>query len=177
MLVGGSVMLRRNKRLEHLLKIILISDQKNRMKKSEMDTLEAEDQLRYALAKVVLSGRMVYDLNACSLYALAMILHHTGKATDLIKAWMLAGEAASKGYPKARWLWAAVFDRRKILLGKPQRYGTQFKFDTKTGRVRLRSTDGLCTDAERIRLGLPTLSEITESLEPTPYHRENHPIG
>ncbi len=153
-----------NKRLNQIIKLHFTLDQKGRLKKSEVGTLQEGDRERYVLARLILSGKSK-QLSSRSLYSLGIILHHAGSVKDLATAQILANEAAAKGYPKARWLGAALFDRRCVLLGKPQRYGTQFRLDTQSGRMRLIPTDGLCSDAERRQLGLPTLPEIMESLD------------
>lgn len=94
-----------------------------------------------------------------------MILHHTGVPRELAYAQVLAEKAAASNYPNARWLWAAIYDRRMVMRGRPQKYGTQFTIDAHTGKIMLRPVDGSCSDGERIALGLPTLREVHGSLE------------
>jgi hypothetical protein len=148
-----------NKRLERFVKLLYATDQKDRVTNIDAEKLDGHDRERYAFAEAILSGG-VRTLSPHALFCLAMILHHAGRISDLAKAQRLAELAAARGYVKAWWLSAATFDRKKIMQGKPQHYGTQFKIDGSTGRWLLQPLDGLCSDKECVRLGLPPLSEI-----------------
>jgi hypothetical protein len=148
-----------SKRLERFIKLLYLADQKDRRHNLETDKLEERDKLRYAFARAILSGDS-RRLSPCVLFCLAMILHRSATVRDLAKAQRLAKLAAAQGYPKAKWLSAATFDRKKIMQGKPQHYGTQFKLDASSGRWLLHPLDGLCGDEECARLGLPSISEI-----------------
>lgn len=155
---------RRNKGLERLIAHIAAVDQTDRLKKSNAGLLENEDRTHYAIVKTILAGS-IEELSPRAWFSLAMVLHHASTVSnDFARARALASSAAARGYPKATWLWAALYDRQRILQGQPQRYGTQFKVASQTGKRSLQPLDGLCSDAERKRLGLPTIPELTKLL-------------
>jgi hypothetical protein len=62
------------------------------------------------------------------------------------------------GNDLAKWLAAAAWDRTLVRLGKPQRYGTQFRVGKDGLRV-LELVDPTVTDEERAEWNVPPLEE------------------
>src|SRR5688500_5358416 len=60
-------------------------------------------------------------------YHAAMILQHGGQPSDYLLAHELCVVAIAKGEQRAKWLAAASEDRFLGSVGRPQRFGTQYK--------------------------------------------------
>ncbi|MDP3729355.1 MAG: hypothetical protein Q8R26_01180 [bacterium] len=97
-------------------------------------------------------------------YYAAMILHHSGKKKYTRKAIQLLEKSIDLGYKKARWLYAAAFDRLLLLQGRKQRFGTQFKKE-KNGLWKLYPVDNKTTDRDRITYNVPPMNKIKEQLK------------
>jgi hypothetical protein len=67
--------------------------------------------------------------------------------------------AVGKGEERAKWLAAASEDRFLMAVGRPQRFGTQFRSEGADGQVRLYKTESGVTDELRKALGVPALKE------------------
>jgi hypothetical protein len=95
----------------------------------------------------------------------AMIFQHGSGAAHYRLAHELAMRAVELDpeHRAARWLAAAAKDRELQALGKPQRYGTQFRV-TRGGQVRLYRVDPSVTDDERAELEVPPLAEAGKDL-------------
>ncbi|MCA8974411.1 MAG: hypothetical protein KDC98_06800 [Planctomycetes bacterium] len=65
--------------------------------------------------------------------------------------------------PRARPLAATAFDRRRMLRGEPQKFGTQVV--ERDGRRELWPVDPGTTDSERSKWGLPRLDELRRRAE------------
>ncbi len=65
------------------------------------------------------------------LYEAAFVFQHGETAPDYLLAHVLALDALTKGFDRARWLSAATLDRYLQLVGQPQVFGTQYPFDPK----------------------------------------------
>ena len=100
-------------------------------------------------------------------YHAALVLQHSDKTADYLRAhqWCLEALKLDPEYADARWLAAASQDRYLMGQGKPQLYGTQSrKVD---GKWILWQVDPAVTDEERAKWGVPPLAEgrkRTESL-------------
>lgn len=138
-------------------------DQDDRMGKDQKGLLMIQDTLLDQIAKLLVRSKS--PLPPKSKFQIAMMLHHTAAGSWIAIAQQLAHSASEEKYSKASWLYAAIFDRRLILKGKPQYYGTQFKINQETGEATLQPLSGLCTDSERAQLGLPTEDKIIQSLK------------
>lgn len=95
--------------------------------------------------------------SAEDLYHAAWLFNHGDLPDEARRAHELAHEAATRGYPPARWLAAASYDRWCMYEGRPQKYGTQFVPDGV--RHRLWDVDPTTTDAERAAWDVPPLAE------------------
>ena len=80
-------------------------------------------------------------------------LHH-----ELLLAHELCVVAIGKGEKRAKWLAAASEDRFLMNIGRPQRFGTQFRADG-GGPFRLYKVEDGVTDDLRKEFGVPTLEE------------------
>lgn len=96
--------------------------------------------------------------------AAGFIFQHGGSMEAYARARELGAEAARRGHPGGLWLAAAAWDRWLMHAGKPQRFGTQYKFDPETKKPVLYTVDPAVTDAERERWGFPPLAEIPQTM-------------
>jgi hypothetical protein len=95
-------------------------------------------------------------------YRAAMVLQHASKPEDYLLAHEFCVVAASKGERNARWLAAATEDRYLMNIGRPQRFGTQYRSTMPDEPVRLHEVAPGVTDGLRRELGVPTLAEARE---------------
>lgn len=97
----------------------------------------------------------------------ALILQHSN---DSVEDYLLAHDfcliSIIKGDNRARWLAAATEDRFLISLGRPQRFGTQYRVDDEGG-WQLYDVDPNVTDSLRRAMNVPSLEEA-RSLETAP---------
>lgn len=91
--------------------------------------------------------------------AAATLLVESPLAAEVEAAQTLAlGVMASGVGAAARVVAATAYDRLRMLAGKPQKFGTQVV--VREGRRELWPVDGLTTDSERAKWGLPGLGEL-----------------
>ncbi len=92
-------------------------------------------------------------------FSAAMVYQHGDSVEDFQRAHDLAAKAVELDPTNdtAKWLAAAAEDRYLMNLGKPQRYGTQFR--KTNGKWELYQVDPSVTDEERARWGVPPLAE------------------
>ncbi|MCL4353465.1 hypothetical protein M1615_03315 [Patescibacteria group bacterium] len=88
----------------------------------------------------------------------AYILQHGETIEDFALAHEFAKKAVEKGDESAKWLFAATMDRYLLSIGKPQKYGTQFRTN-RNGEPELETVDETTTDEERAKYNVPPLSE------------------
>lgn len=89
-------------------------------------------------------------------YHAAMVLQHGEGTEDYLLAHELCVVALSKGHSRALWLAAATEDRFLRSLGRPQRFGTQYRSEG-GGPTRLQETDPSVTDQHRREMKVPPL--------------------
>ena len=91
----------------------------------------------------------------------AMILQHSHEAEDYLLAHELCIVAIGKGEERARWLAAATEDRFLMDIGRPQRFGTQYRPEPphSNGPIRLYKVDDGVTDGLRREFKAPSLAE------------------
>lgn len=90
----------------------------------------------------------------------AVILVDTTRIPDLDMAETLARRSADLGEPRALRVVAEAVDKRAMLQGKPQKYGTQYVFDWVLDSWRLHPIELATTDADRAAMGVPTYAEL-----------------
>ena len=88
-----------------------------------------------------------------------MVLQHANKADDHLLAHELCVVALAKGEREARWLAAAAEDRFLMNIGRPQRFGTQYRSVGPNDPVKLYEVGPGVTDGLRHEMGVPTLDE------------------
>jgi hypothetical protein len=92
-------------------------------------------------------------------YYAALILQHGDAPEDFLLAHELCIVAISKGNRNGRSLAAASEDRFLMNIGRPQRFGTQYRADPITAPFRLYRVDSGVTDELRRALDVPCLAE------------------
>jgi hypothetical protein len=90
----------------------------------------------------------------------AVLLVGTDRPADLLLAEELASKAASLGEPRGTRVMAEAVDKRLMLSGAPQKYGTQFVFEFVLDSWRLYPIDPATTDAIRASVSVPTYAEL-----------------
>lgn len=125
--------------------------------------LEEEDRARRVeVMSYIANGKLA---SADDFYYAAMIFQH-GNCVDHYKlSNQLAEKSMDMGNHDARWLYAASFDRYLMTLGKPQKFGTQYVQDSKSGKWELYSVDPATTDEERARYDVPPLAQTQKQLD------------
>lgn len=93
----------------------------------------------------------------------AVLLVETARPADLVLAEELAQEAAALGEPRALRVMAEAVDKRLMIAGAPQKYGTQFLFAFVLDSWRLYPIDPETTDELRASVGVPTYAELLAS--------------
>ena len=94
-------------------------------------------------------------------YHAAMILQHSHASEDYLLAHELCIVAIGKGEERAKWLAAATEDRFLMDIGRPQRFGTQYRPEPpgSDGPIRLYKVDEGVTDGLRREFKTPSLAE------------------
>ena len=95
-------------------------------------------------------------------YHAAMVYQHGSEPEDVEQAhkWAVQAVELDPDHGDAKWLAAAAEDRYLMYLGKPQKYGTQFRMVD--GRWTLWEVDPSITDEERARWNVPPLREAQQ---------------
>jgi hypothetical protein len=91
----------------------------------------------------------------------AMVLQHAHQADDYLLAHEFCVAALAKGEREARWLAAATEDRFLMNIGRPQRFGTQYR-SSGAAPMRLYDVSPGVTDSLRAEYGVPTLAEAKQ---------------
>jgi hypothetical protein len=90
----------------------------------------------------------------------AVLLVETDRPPDMELAEELARKSASMGEPHGLRVAAEAVDKRLMLAGKEQKYGTQYAFEWVLLSWRLYPCDPATTDGERAEMGVPTYAEL-----------------
>jgi hypothetical protein len=91
-------------------------------------------------------------------YNVAMVLQHGKTPEDFLLAHELCIIAIMKGENRAKWLAAASEDRFLMAIGRPQRFGTQYR-STAGGPTELYQTQEGVTDDLRREMNVPRLDQ------------------
>ena len=89
--------------------------------------VQPRDKARESRVKELYSNGSL--LTGADYYHIAMILQHAETPDDYLLAHELCIVAISKGEQRAKWLAAASEDRFLMTIGRPQRFGTQYRAD------------------------------------------------
>jgi hypothetical protein len=98
--------------------------------------------------------------SADDLFKASVILVDTSRVEDMDMAETFARKSFDLGEPRGLRVAAEAVDKRAMLQGKEQKYGTQYMFDWVLDSWRLYPVDVATTDAERAEMGVPTYSEL-----------------
>lgn len=90
----------------------------------------------------------------------AVLLVGTDRPADLILAEELANKATTLGEPRGPRVMAEAVDKRLMLSGAPQKYGTQFVFEFVLDSWRLYPIDPGTTDSMRAAVGVPSYADL-----------------
>jgi len=93
----------------------------------------------------------------------AVILVGTKRVEDLDLAETLARRAAELGESKGLRVAAEAVDKRALITGRPQKYGTQFVFEYVLDSWRLYPVELSTTDDDRKAMGVPSYAELLAS--------------
>jgi hypothetical protein len=118
---------------------------------------EVHRQRADAVREVVEKGGVS---SAEDLFMASVILVDTSRVPDMDLAEELARKSAEKGEPRGLRVVAEAVDKRAMLQGKAQKYGTQYVFEWVLDSWRLYPVDLETTDAERAQMGVPTYAEL-----------------
>jgi len=148
------------KRLSKIVGLFLAGQRDRKIKLFEKNfaLMVKRDNSRLAEARQIVKSELLKT--GRDFYCATMIFHHSGKLSDTKIALRLIKKSMEKNYKPAKWLFAAVTDRILTQQGLKQKFGTQFQKNIKTGRWKLFPINPKTTDAERVKLNVPTLKEI-----------------
>lgn len=90
----------------------------------------------------------------------AVILVGTSRIPDMELAETLALQSAQLGEPRGLRVAAEAVDKRLMLQGQPQKYGTQYLFEYVLNKWSLYPIDPMTTDEDRAAMGVPTYAEL-----------------
>lgn len=152
------------------LKLMYEQDQADRagtIGSSDWTIVERRDRARRERVKEFVANGVLTTAN--DYYHAAMVLQHGDGADDFLLAHDLAVAAAIMGQRTAKWLAAAAEDRFLRNIGRPQRFGTQFRKDA-DGPWYLEAVDSAVPDTLRQALDVPSIavakSRVTELNKP-----------
>jgi len=146
---------------EKELCLMYFEDQADRKPKDgaaiDWDVVAPRDEARLARVKELYQGGAIQKGMDC--YYAAMILQHSTETEDYLLAHELCVAAISMGVNEAKWLAAASEDRYLLSIGRPQRFGTQYRGDGPGGAWQLCEVASGLVDALRLTFNVPPLSE------------------
>lgn len=129
-------------------------------KEIDWKVVEPRDKARLARVKELYAGNRLNT--GADYYYAAMVLQHAAEPEDYLLAHELCVVAIGKGEERAKWLAAASQDRYLMDIGRPQRFGTQFRSDGPNTPWRLYDVDPQVTDALRKAYNVPPLAKAKE---------------
>lgn len=129
---------------------------------------DADKRHRLRVLELLAEGRILLGEDKVRA---ALLLQHTGAVLcdgalrsesleNYLLAHFLARSAARAGHRPARRMAALTIDRYLVFSGRPQKYGTQYRFDEKAGREVLLEVDPATTDAERAEWDVEPLAVL-----------------
>lgn len=129
-------------------------------KEIDWPAVTARDEARLARVKELLAaGRFS---TAADYYHGAMVLQHGAEPEDYLLAHELCVVAIGKGEERAKWLAAASQDRYLMKIGRPQRFGTQYRPEGPDSVWRLYEVDPSVSDEMRKAFNVPPLAVAKE---------------
>lgn len=119
--------------------------------------LTLRDEARQQRVKALLAGGALQS--GTDYFHAAMVMQHASEPDDYLLAHDLCVIALSKGELQARFLAAASMDRFLRSIGRPQRYGTQFRSNHSSRPPTLGPVDPNVPDQIRLEMNVPTLAQ------------------
>ena len=140
-------------------------DQSDRTAQSiDWDTVRPRDAARLGRVKQLYHGQAIQSGE--NYYHAALILQHSSVAEDHLLAHEFCIAAISQGVDMAKWdvLWlaAASEDRFLMNIGRPQRFGTQYRSEGPGGAMTLYNVDAEVEDTLRSAMNVPPLLQAKE---------------
>jgi hypothetical protein len=122
-----------------------------------------DERRRKRVEEIVAAGEATA---ADDYYHAAMVFQHGTEVEhyEIAHEWAMRAVELDPDHDSARWLAAATEDRTLMNLGKPQKYGTQFRKEA-SGRWVVYEVDPSITDAERAQWNVPPLDEARARAE------------
>lgn len=115
------------------------------------------DKMRLARVKQLYHGQLLQS--GRDYFHAAMVLQHSSAAEDHLLAHEFCIAAISQGVEPAKWLAAASEDRFLMNSEQPQRFGTQYRVDSPSGRWSLYKVSPEVEDSLRAALNVPSLMQ------------------
>ncbi|MFT7776112.1 hypothetical protein [Roseateles sp.] len=145
-------------------------------KATDWGTVMLRDEARQQRVKdLIASGNLS---TGTDYYHAAMVMQHASEPDDYLLAHDLCVVAISKGETRAKWLAAASLDRFLVSIGRPQRFGTQFRSNHPSRPPALRPVDPNVPDQLRRELNVPTLAQArARELQMAKDARGDKPVG
>ncbi|PNY81757.1 hypothetical protein [Deinococcus koreensis] len=123
----------------------------------DWSTVAREDEARRAQTLTLLrAGRLTTPTD---LVGAAFLFQHGNCPQHYRLANLLSAQAIARGDERARWLYAATYDRWQRSLGQPQKYGTQYVSVGEGCQFQLEPYDPATTDRERARYDVPPIAQ------------------
>ena len=139
------------------LRELFEADQLDRREGGDIDAIGRRDRERRQRAAELFEAGVVVE--ADDFFHIAMLFQHGDSLEDWQRAHELALRAHQLGHAGAAWLAAAAYDRWLVNQGRPQKFGTQFRWDDEKQRWTLGDIEPETTDEERARWNVPSLAE------------------
>ena len=139
---------------------LCVEDQADRTldpRQIDWTVVSTRDRARRARAKELYNQNRLQT--GTDFFNAALILQHGDLPEDFLLAHELCVVAIIKGKSQAKSLAAATEDRFLMNIGRPQRFGTQYRSDPANAPMKLYPVDPNVTDALRRALNVPTLAE------------------
>ncbi len=140
-----------------IARMMTIRLDRSRWQQSLMRIMQVDAQDRNRIKALSMAGKLK---TGDDFHEAGYIMHLGIDSSDFLAAMRFADSAISLGDTSARSLFAHAEDKYLMSLGRPQKYGTQFHMDEKTGKVKSYPIDPHTTDADRREMGLPTLKVL-----------------
>jgi hypothetical protein len=117
-----------------LLKLLFLSDQRDRFSQINDSALVENDSFRLCLVKMISVGHNSKCFSSADDYRMGMIFHH--KREPCYRGLFHARNAMLKGHEKGSWLYLATIDRRSMRRDACQKFGTQYSIDDDVLRIK-----------------------------------------
>ena len=113
----------------------------------------------------LIDNGLLQEANGEVYYQLSLIFQHGETPEDYWQAYEFAQKAFEAGIVGAGRMVANTLDRYLVHVGKPQKYGTQSRWNEEKQEYIQYPVEPETTDEERFNLGLPPLEGLKEEIE------------